>query len=113
MDGYLCKGDVLRLFNLYFENLENIEERIDTLFQTLELGDDMLIDNTLFITLSTNKKELLTKSNIEICFGIFSNNKPEITLRSLRRHLNNDSEEFVTEFYNLTGDDKTVIIILI
>lgn len=32
MDGYLGKEDILKLFNTYFENLENIDERLETLF---------------------------------------------------------------------------------
>lgn len=92
MDGFLCKDDFVRLFHSYSE-LENYTEIVDKLFKTHEFADNMVINNALFLTLTANREELLTKSNIEICFEIFSNNKQDITLRGLRRHLNADSEE--------------------
>lgn len=73
--------------------MQNIEENIDKLYKAHEFAQNVLINNALFLTLTANRKELLTNSNIEICFEIFSNNKSDITLRGLRRHLNADSEE--------------------
>ena len=45
MDGFLCKQDLIRLFNSYSDNMENVKETIDTLFKTHEFSNHMQINN--------------------------------------------------------------------
>ena len=58
--------------------------------------------------MAASRDLLLSQSNIEIGFSIFSNGKKEINLRGLRRHLNSDSEELIDEFNRITNEEKIV-----
>ena len=63
--------------------------------------------------MTVNRKTLLTKHNIEICFSIFANDKTEITLRGLKKNLNYDGSELKEEFARLTNNFNTVFNIIL
>ncbi|CAD8180077.1 unnamed protein product [Paramecium pentaurelia] len=105
MDGLMTKTEIIQLFNKYMK-IQNIEEKIDNLYQELELEDE--INSNLFLALTATRKDVLSTSNIEICFEIFSLNSSEITLKGLKKYLNSDIDEITNELSRLTENQNSL-----
>ncbi|CAD8084092.1 unnamed protein product [Paramecium sonneborni] len=105
MDGLISKAELIQLFQKYL-SIENIEDKIDKLFQELELEDE--INSNLFLALTTSRRDVLSTSNIEISFEILSLNTSEITLKGLKKYLNADSDEIKLELSRLTDDSNSL-----
>ncbi|CAD8192151.1 unnamed protein product [Paramecium octaurelia] len=105
MDGLMSKAELVKLFNKYM-TIENIEERIDNLYKELELEDE--INSNLFLALTATRKDVLSTSNIEICFEIFSLNSSEINLKGLKKYLNSDIDEIKVELTRLTENQNSL-----
>ncbi|CAD8093421.1 unnamed protein product [Paramecium primaurelia] len=105
MDGLINKTQLIQLLEKYI-TIENIKDKIDKLFQELELEDE--INSNQFLALSTSRRDILSTSNIEISFEIFSLNTQEITLKGLKKFLNADIDEIEVELSRLTENSNSL-----
>ena len=83
-----------------------VDTKIDILFQELELEDE--INSNLFLALTASRKDVLSASNIETCFEIFSLNTSEINIKGLKKYLNADMDEIKVELSRLTDNSNSV-----
>ncbi|CAK69752.1 unnamed protein product (macronuclear) [Paramecium tetraurelia] len=105
MDGYLSKQELSNLYKQYL-NVTNPEELVEQVFQNYGINKEEGVSIQQFQCLTASRDILLTDSNIEIGFQIFSNGRKEINLRGLKKHLNSDSEQLVDEFNRMTNEEK-------
>ncbi|CAD8081140.1 unnamed protein product [Paramecium primaurelia] len=105
MDGYLSKQELSNLYKQYL-NEPNSEELTEKIFLNYGINKENGLNCQQFQSMAASRDLLLSQSNIEIGFSIFSNGKKEINLRGLRRHLNSDSEELIDEFNRITNEEK-------
>ncbi|CAK87617.1 unnamed protein product (macronuclear) [Paramecium tetraurelia] len=105
MDGLMTKTGLVKLFNKYL-TIDKIEEKIDNLYKELEIDDK--INSNLFLALTATRKDVLSISNIEICFEIFSLNSSEINLKGLKKYLNSDIDEIKVELTRLTENQNSL-----
>ncbi|CAK87616.1 unnamed protein product (macronuclear) [Paramecium tetraurelia] len=109
MDGYLSKQELSNLYKQYL-NEPNSDELAEKIILNYGIDKENGFNCQQFQSLAASRDLLLTQSNIEICFQIFSNGKKAINLRGLRRHLNSDSEELIDEFNRITNEEKTLTL---
>ncbi|CAD8197125.1 unnamed protein product [Paramecium pentaurelia] len=105
MNGYLSKKELSNLYKQYL-NDPNSEELVEQVFLNYDINEENGINSQQFQSLAANRDILLTDSNIEIGFQIFSYGKQEINLKGLRRQLNSDSEELIDEFNRITNKEN-------
>ncbi|CAD8116892.1 unnamed protein product [Paramecium sonneborni] len=108
MNGLLSKQELIKLFSIY-KKTNDIEIKINEIFQQLEVDiQNGGLDSNQFMSLALTRSTLLTQQNIETCFQIFSNNKQEIQLKGLKRHLQCETADIKSEFSQITDDLNTL-----